>query len=40
MRLRTKTLERRRLTLEVTAWYWHSMAALWIYVFLLLNFVK
>lgn len=40
MRLRTRSLERRRLTLEVTAWYWHSMAALWIYVFLLLTFVK
>lgn len=40
MRLRTRSLERRRITLEVTAWYWHSMAALWIYVFLLLRFVK
>ncbi|HET9697351.1 MAG TPA: cytochrome c oxidase subunit 3 [Terriglobales bacterium] len=39
-RLRTHSLERRRITLEVTAWYWHSMAALWIYVFLLLKFVK
>jgi len=40
MRLRTRSLERRRITLEVTAWYWHSMAALWIYVFILLRVVK
>ncbi len=40
MRLRTSSVERRRITLEVTAWYWHSMAALWIYVFLLLKFIK
>ena len=40
MRLRSRSLERRRITLEVTAWYWHSMAALWIYVFVLLAVVK
>jgi heme/copper-type cytochrome/quinol oxidase subunit 3 len=29
--------QRRRVTLEVTAWYWHSMAVLWILIFGLLK---
>ena len=28
------SLERRCITLEVTAWYWHFMAAMWVYVLL------
>jgi heme/copper-type cytochrome/quinol oxidase subunit 3 len=25
---------------DITAWYWHFMAVLWIYVFALLGFAK
>jgi cytochrome c oxidase subunit 3 len=32
--------ETRRLVLDVTAWYWHFMAVLWIYVFALLYFAR
>jgi cytochrome c oxidase subunit 3 len=35
-----KPVEGRRIVIDVTAWYWHFMAALWIYVFALLAFVK
>ncbi len=35
-----KPVEGRRIVLDVTAWYWHFMAVLWIYVFALLAFVK
>jgi cytochrome c oxidase subunit 3 len=31
------SLERRCITLEVTAWYWHFMAVMWIYVLLVLK---
>ncbi len=31
-------LERRRIILEVAAWYWHFMGLLWIYIFALLQF--
>lgn len=31
------SLERRSITLEVTAWYWHFMAAMWFYVLLVLR---
>jgi cytochrome c oxidase subunit III len=31
-------IERKRIVVEVTRWYWHFMAALWIYVFALLQF--
>lgn len=31
-----KPLESRRIVVDITAWYWHFMAALWIYVFALL----
>jgi cytochrome c oxidase subunit 3 len=33
-----RTLERRRIVLEVTAWYWHFMGLLWVYIFTLLEF--
>jgi cytochrome c oxidase subunit III len=35
-----KSIEARRIAVDVTAWYWHFMALLWIYVFALLAFVK
>jgi cytochrome c oxidase subunit 3 len=31
------SLERRCITLEVTAWYWHFMAIMWLYVLLVLK---
>jgi len=33
-------LESRRITVDVTAWYWHFMAVLWIYIFALLGLAK
>ena len=38
--LRHKPIEARRIAIDVTAWYWHFMAVLWIYVFALLAFMK
>lgn len=35
-----KPVEDRRIVVDVTAWYWHFMAVLWIYVFVLLGFTK
>ncbi len=35
-----KPVESRRITVDITAWYWHFMAVLWIYVFALLGFAK
>jgi cytochrome c oxidase subunit 3 len=35
-----KPLESRRIVVDVTAWYWHFMALLWIYIFALLTFVR
>jgi len=35
-----KPLESRRIVVDITAWYWHFMAALWIYVFALLGLVR
>jgi cytochrome c oxidase subunit 3 len=32
--------ETRRIIVDVTAWYWHFMAVLWIYVFALLYFAR
>lgn len=32
--------ETRRIVLDVTAWYWHFMGALWIYIFCLLYFAR
>jgi cytochrome c oxidase subunit 3 len=33
-------LERRTITLDVTAWYWHFMAILWLYVLLVLRLMN
>jgi cytochrome c oxidase subunit 3 len=38
--LRHKAIEAQRIAVDVTAWYWHFMLALWIYVFVLLGFVR
>lgn len=35
-----KTIESQRILVDVTAWYWHFMAALWIYIFALLEFAR
>jgi cytochrome c oxidase subunit III len=32
--------EMRRIVIDVTAWYWHFMGALWVYVFALLYFAR
>jgi cytochrome c oxidase subunit III len=34
-----KPLEHRHIVVDVTAWYWHFMALLWIYIFALLKFM-
>ena len=36
--LRHKTLEARRIVVDIAAWYWHFMLVLWIYIFALLGF--
>jgi cytochrome c oxidase subunit 3 len=35
-----KPVEVRRIVVDVTAWYWHFMALLWIYIFALLQFAR
>ena len=35
-----KPVDTRRVVLDITAWYWHFMALLWIYIFALLNFAR
>jgi cytochrome c oxidase subunit III len=35
-----KPLEARRIVVDITAWYWHFMAVLWIYIFALLGFAR
>jgi len=35
-----RPIEGRRIVVDVTAWYWHFMAVLWIYVFGLLAFAR
>jgi len=35
-----RPVEGRRIVVDVTAWYWHFMAGLWIYVFALLAFAR
>lgn len=35
-----RPVESRRIVVDVTAWYWHFMALLWIYVFALLWFAR
>ena len=38
--LTNKPVEVRRIVVDITAWYWHFMALLWIYIFALLEFAK
>jgi cytochrome c oxidase subunit III len=35
-----RPIEARRIVVDVTAWYWHFMAVLWVYVFALLGLVR
>lgn len=35
-----RPVERRRIVVDVAAWYWHFMAVLWVYVFALLGFAR
>jgi cytochrome c oxidase subunit 3 len=35
-----KPIEARRIMVDITAWYWHFMALLWVYVFALLGFAR
>jgi cytochrome c oxidase subunit 3 len=35
-----KPLEARRIAVDISAWYWHFMAVLWIYIFLLLGLAR
>lgn len=35
-----KPVEARRIVIDITAWYWHFMAALWIYIFAVLGLVR
>jgi cytochrome c oxidase subunit 3 len=35
-----RPVELRRIVVDITAWYWHFMALLWVYVFALLEFAR
>src|SRR5882762_9459829 len=35
-----RPLKTRSIVIDLTAWYWHFMAALWIYIFCLMKFVR
>ncbi len=35
-----RPIEARRIAIDVTAWYWHFMAALWVYVFALFGLMR
>jgi cytochrome c oxidase subunit III len=35
-----RPVEARRIAVDITAWYWHFMAVLWVYIFGLLAFAK
>ena len=35
-----RALARRSIVIDVTAWYWHFMAALWVYILCLLEFAR
>ena len=35
-----RPLKTRSIVVDLTAWYWHFMAALWIYIFCLMKFVR
>jgi cytochrome c oxidase subunit 3 len=38
--VRRKTIEAKRIAVDITAWYWHFMAVLWLYIFSLLAFAR
>jgi cytochrome c oxidase subunit 3 len=38
--LRHKPLEARRIVVDISAWYWHFMGMLWIYIFTLLGLAR
>jgi cytochrome c oxidase subunit 3 len=38
--LRHKSVEARRILVDITAWYWHFMLVLWVYIFALLGFAR
>jgi cytochrome c oxidase subunit III len=38
--LMRKPVDSRRVVIDVTSWYWHFMALLWIYIFALLEFAR
>jgi cytochrome c oxidase subunit III len=38
--LMKKSVDSRRVVIDVTSWYWHFMALLWIYIFALLEFAR
>jgi cytochrome c oxidase subunit III len=35
-----KPVEARRIAVDITAWYWHFMLVLWIYIFALLELAR
>jgi cytochrome c oxidase subunit III len=35
-----KPVEVRRIVVDITVWYWHFMAVLWVYIFALLEFMR
>jgi len=35
-----RPVESRRIVVDITAWYWHFMAVLWLYIFALLGLAK
>ncbi len=35
-----RPIEARRIVVDITAWYWHLMAVLWVYIFALVWFVR
>jgi cytochrome c oxidase subunit 3 len=35
-----RPLETRRIVVDITAWYWHFMALLWLYIFALLAIAR
>jgi cytochrome c oxidase subunit 3 len=38
--LLARPLEVRQISTDVSAWYWHAMGALWIYIFVLFHYVR
>jgi cytochrome c oxidase subunit 3 len=33
-----RSIETRRIVVDITSWYWHCMTGLWIYILVLLSF--